>query len=73
MSAKKDAKIAEAYRLTKKYPGQKTAILDRLLNAKTFTVTIDDFNSYDSLMVAQNVVEQYRDKRVRYTWLYPIR
>ena len=57
MSTKKDAKIAEAYRLTKKYPGQKTAILDRLLNAKTFTVTIDDFNSYDSLMVAQNVVE----------------
>jgi len=57
MSAKKDAKIAEAYRLTKKYPGQKTAILDRLLNAQTFTVTIDDFNSYDSLMVSQNVVE----------------
>jgi len=57
MSAKKDAKIAETYQLIQKYPGQKSALLDRLLNAKTFTATIEDFNAYDSLMVAQNIVE----------------
>ena len=57
MSAKKNAKIAETYRLIQKYPGQKSALLDRLLNAKTFTVTIDDFNAYHSLMVSQNIVE----------------
>ena len=57
MSAKKDAKIAETYQLIQKYPGQKSALLDRLLNAKTFTATIEDFNAYDSLMVSQNIVE----------------
>ena len=57
MSAKKDAKIAETYQLIQKYPGQKTSILDRLLNAKNFTVTIDDFNAYESFMVSQNIVE----------------
>jgi len=57
MSAKKNAKIAEAYMLAKQYPGQKTAILDRLLNATTFTVTVDDFNAYDSLMTQHHVVE----------------
>ena len=57
MSAQKDAKIAETYQLIQKYPGQKTALIDRLLNAKSFTATIEDFNSYDSLMVAQNIVE----------------
>tara|TARA_R100000808_G_C2144639_1_gene152389 strand:+ start:1474 stop:2292 length:819 start_codon:yes stop_codon:yes gene_type:complete len=57
MSAVKDAKIAEAYQLIAKYPDQKTVILDRLLNAKTFKATIEDFNQYEALLTKQFIVE----------------
>ena len=46
--------LTNLYTIAQKYPGKKTAVLIRL---EDYGLTIDDFNSYDSLMVSQNVVE----------------
>ena len=54
----KDKTIAEAHELIKRYPSQKTTILDKLLGAESFNITIDDYNSYDSLMTNYNITER---------------
>tara|TARA_B100001250_G_C19758512_1_gene771306 strand:+ start:800 stop:1630 length:831 start_codon:yes stop_codon:yes gene_type:complete len=57
MSKTKEEKIVEAWNLTQKYPSQKTAIINHLLNAKTFDVTIEDFNAHDSTMVHHEIIK----------------
>ena len=57
MSTTKDKKIAEAWAFMQKYPNQRTRILDKLLNAKSFTVNIDEFNAYDSTMMAAGQIQ----------------
>ena len=58
--SKKDDKIAEAWRLMQKYPSpaNKTKILDKLLNAKDFSVTMDDFEDYDVTMSLHAGIEK---------------
>ena len=46
--------LTNLYTISKKYPGKQSAVISKL---EEFGLTVDDFNSYDSLMVSQNVVE----------------
>jgi len=46
--------LTNLYTIAQKYPGKKTVVISKL---EEYGLTVDDFNSYDSLMVSQNVVE----------------
>ena len=46
--------LTNLYTISQKYPGKKTAVISKL---EEYGLTVDDFNSYDSLMVSHNVVE----------------
>ena len=54
LNKEKQRHLTNLYTISQKYPGKKTAVLVKL---EDYGLTIDDFNSYDSLMVSQNVVE----------------
>ena len=53
----KEERIAQAWTLSQKYPGKKTVILNKLLNSKTYNISVDDFNSYDSTMVHHEIIK----------------
>ena len=46
--------LTNLYTIAQKYPGKKTAVIAKL---EEYGLTVDDFNSYDSLMVSHSVVE----------------
>ena len=46
--------LTNLYTIAQKYPAKKISVISKL---EEFGLTVDDFNSYDSLMVSQNIVE----------------
>jgi hypothetical protein len=46
--------LTNLYTIAQKYPGRKTAVIAKL---EEYGLTVDDFNSHDSLMVSHSVVE----------------
>ena len=46
--------LTNLYTIAQKYPGKKTVVITKL---EEYGLTVDDFNTYDSLMVSKNVVE----------------
>ena len=54
LNKEKQRHLTNLYTIAQKYPSKKTAVITKL---EEYGLTVDDFNSYDSLMVSQNVVE----------------
>mgnify|MGYP003150538354 CR=1 FL=1 len=54
MNKEKQRHLTNLYTIAQKYPGKKTAVIAKL---EEFDLSVDDFNSYDSLMVSQRIVE----------------
>ena len=54
MNKEQQRHLTNLYTIAQRYPGKKTPVL---LKLEDYGLTIDDFNSYDSLMVSQNIVE----------------
>lgn len=57
MNKTKEDIISKAWTLTQQFPGKKTVILNKLLNAKSFDISIDDFNAWDSTMVHHEIIK----------------